>query len=149
MSVVAWDGKTLAADRMGVSADMRSQMSKIMVIGPPPEIIAWTGSHEQGLTLAAWYRAGADPESWPEFQKDHDNWTRLIVWRQGENPEIYEQLPVPQTVQDEFMAWGSGRDFAMGAMFAGASAADAVRAASAFNIYCGLGIDQWPKEDYE
>jgi ATP-dependent protease HslVU (ClpYQ) peptidase subunit len=48
---------------------------------------------------------------------------------------------VRQVVEDPFMAWGSGRDFALGAMAMGATAREAVAVACRFNVYCGNGID--------
>lgn len=37
--------------------------------------------------------------------------------------------------------FGSGRDFALGALAMGASAYEAVKAAITFDITCGIGVD--------
>lgn len=129
MSVIAWDGKTIAADTMQVCADMRSAASKLMRVHTLAgfDVIGWCGDNEQGLLLARWYQEGADPGKWPEFQKT-DSWTRLVVASRA-GLSFFEKLPVAQVVRDPYMAFGSGRDYAMGAMAMGATAAQAVECA--------------------
>lgn len=138
MSVVAWDGRYLAADMQATVAEMRVSISKIRRI-KSGEVVAWTGAHEHGLRLMQWYVDGADPLQWPEFQRG-EHWTRLIV-AGPDGVKHYEQEPVAQEVHNPFMAWGSGRDFAMGAMAAGANAEAAVCCANRFNIHCGCGVE--------
>ena len=140
MSVVAWDGKTIAADRQGTVAGMRHLARKICLLPVVNSVVAWTGTLDQGVALSAWFTAGADPRSWPEFQKDKEDWTRLIVATPN-RIYTYERLPVLQEIEDSFFAWGSGRDFAMGALAHGADAVTAVEIASAWDAGCGLGVD--------
>jgi hypothetical protein len=140
MSVVVWDGRTLAADRQATDGDIRTRCKKIRKL-PSGDLIGWVGSGEEGLALAEWYASGADPGCWPESQKG-DNWARLIVVHHGKVWE-YCQLPVKQHVKGKQAAWGSGASLALGAMGAGADAIQAVKIASKFNIYCGLGVDHY------
>lgn len=84
MTVVAWDGKSLAVDKQATCADMRMTTTKACRL-------------QQGDVVAL--------------------------------------------VFDRFMAWGSGRDFAMGAMEMGASAYRAVEVAIRHSTGCGYGID--------
>jgi len=137
VSVVAWDGKTLVADRMGSNNGLTFTMVKMQKF-PDGTVLAWCGIQEQGLLLAKWFREGADPEKWPAFQKK-DEWTSLLILKDGKLTE-YEQEPIAQEVLDPRMAWGHGRAFALGAMAAGASAVEAVTIASTFDIYCGNGV---------
>ena len=123
MTCIAWDGKTLAADRQGTSDSIAIPVTKIHRI-PSGAIIASAGSLERGLDLKRWYQEGSNPEKWPAYQKD-DDWNDLIVVDHGKIFH-YEKLPVPQPVESKFMAWGSGRDIAMGAMAMGADARKAV-----------------------
>ena len=143
MSVVAWDGKTLAADRQATNADMRVKVSKAMRL-QSGSIAAFTGDLEQGLILVRWYQDGACRDKWPAFQRSSD-WTRLIIADRYDQSSsvvlIYEKEPEPQTFDERFMAWGSGRDLAMGAMAMGADAKRAVEIASMYNVYCGGGVD--------
>ena len=144
MSIIVWDGITLAADRQGTSADMRFTEPKMSVMDGPEGLIvcAWTGTAAYGKALAHWYFAKRPNAEYPEFQKDAETWCRLIVARLG-GCLFYEQTPYPFVVHDEFAAWGSGRDFAIGAMAMGATARKAVEVASLFSVGCGCGIEAY------
>jgi ATP-dependent protease HslVU (ClpYQ) peptidase subunit len=65
----------------------------------------------------------------------------LIVVPPKGKPFYFEQLPFKQIIEEKFAAWGSGRDFALGALAKGADAIEAVRIASRFCTSCGMGID--------
>ncbi len=137
MSIIAWDGKILAADRQGVNHDLAVEAKKITNIDNA--IAAWTGDLAAGPILIDWYTSGAKQEDWPDFQKSED-WSRLIIATKN-MVTVYERIPYPIEIKEKFMAWGSGRDYAIGAMAAGASAADAVLIANKYCITCGLGFD--------
>ena len=140
MTCIAWDGRTLAADKQGTQCDMRITVTKITRL-TSGALVAWTGTIEQGIELARWYEDGADPGKWPSYQAT-DEWARLIVVEKGK-AYTYEKRPIPQLVEDPFQAWGSGRDFAMGAMGMGADARKAVEVASIFSTTCGGGVDSF------
>lgn len=144
MSVVVWDGKTLAADRQGTNGDMRLTEPKMAVqVSEFGDVVcAWTGISAYGKQLAQWYYNGAHKDDWPEFQKDKDNWCRLIV-ANSDGCIFYEVTPYPLVVHDPYMAWGAGRDFAMGALSMGADARKAVEVASKFSTVCGGGVDAY------
>jgi len=144
MSVVAWDGKTLAADRQGTHGDFPGEYPKSRKIQQGihyGHVVAWTGDLDRCEALARWYEEGANIEKLPQFQKSED-WCQLIVadsksvkWYQREGIYFYANTP--------FMAWGCGRDLAIGAMAHGASAEEAVKIAINHNIYCGFGVDKY------
>ncbi len=138
MSVVCWDGKTLAADKQITSSEMLKSGRKIYQTRAG-NIAAFTGSLEQGLVLIRWHEAGSDESKWPAFQRTAD-WTRLII-ANSMHCVTYDQEPIEQVIDGPFAAWGTGRDFAMGAMAMGANAAQAVEIASRYNVYCGCGVD--------
>lgn len=139
MSVVAWDGKTIAADKQATCAGLRFKTTKLRRL-ESGEVLAWTGDQDSGQIVAKWYSDGADPEKWPACQADKDVWARLIV-AHGGACRVFERQPVAMPIEDEFMAWGSGRDYAMGAMARGASAEEAVAVAMEFDTGCGMGVD--------
>lgn len=138
MSVVAWDGKTLAADKRLMQGDLGTIGSKITKLDSG-EILAWAGEAGGGLALVHWFVSGRRKEDWPDRQKT-DDWTRLIVVDKT-GVYSYEHEPLPQTVLAPFVAWGSGRDCALGAMAMGADAIVAVRVASQFIVSCGGGVE--------
>ena len=140
MSIVVWDGKTLAADRMSVCAGLGVTTSKMSVNGDT--VLAWTGDSDRGRALADWYWRGADKADWPLFQIDNEKWTRLIVASKS-GCRVYEQEPYALEVLDQFAAWGSGRDFAYGALEMGADAIKAVQVACKHSIECGMGSEAY------
>lgn len=146
MSVVVWDGKSLAADRQSTDCDMREESTKIRLIEAGPfkgEVVAWVGGEVDGSALADWYEQGAEPDKWPKAaQIDNESSSSLIVAGVAGCKHFQgTHAPIAVRVTSPFRAWGSGRDFAMGALAMGATAAEAVMVASRFCITCGVGID--------
>lgn len=133
MTIVAWDGESLSADQLACNQDLGWLTTKIFREGN--SVVAFTGGYEQGLSLLEWCRNGEQATLWPSHQST-DDWARLIVARPGQC-YFYEKLPVKQIVTTPFMAWGSGRDFALGALEVGADARRAVEAAIYHCITCG------------
>lgn len=139
MSVIAWDGYVLAADRQGTSNGLIARMPKIY--RHEDDIIAFCGDHEEGKILLDWYRNGGIKADWPQFQT-RDDYNNMVVLSKG---EIYEFQAHGRIllVPGKIAAWGEGRMLAMGAMLNGASAIDAVKIACEHNIYCGIGVDAY------
>lgn len=141
MSIVVWDGTSLVADRQATCADMKIECQKIHLLrGLTNTIVAFTGNIGEGLVLVDWVRNGQKKEEWPEFQKDNDRWCRLIIVIRN-LVVMYETEPMPIPQYGPFNAWGSGRDFAMGALAMGANAVEAVEITCRFSTTCGLGFD--------
>lgn len=138
MSVIAWDGKIIAADKQATNSSMRAKCTKAKRIGD--YVYAFAGDLECGLAMIDWHVNGANKEDWPKFQEDPDRWTRLVV-ADATGCVSYEMVPIAVPVESEFLAWGSGRDFAMGAMGMGATAKEAVEIANMFSTDCGFGVD--------
>jgi hypothetical protein len=138
VSIVAWDGKVLAADKQATNSGMKILSTKLWNL-TNGITLAVAGGLPSGLAMKEWFVAGADPAKWPASQGT-DDWARLIVF-DGVGLHTYEQICVPIRAMGDFEAWGSGRDFAMGAMAMGATAEKAVEIASSFSVDCGMGID--------
>lgn len=153
MSVIAWDGKIVAADKRGVCGDYHSINTKlfsfddIMPVNSPLAgtigYLGFVGNASHGMALISWFmNDNADPSKYPEFQKG-DEWTRLIhidVVKDKAIAWVYEATPYPVRVEDTFAAWGSGRDYALAAMYLGRTAIEAVELASRFDPNCGNGV---------
>jgi 20S proteasome alpha/beta subunit len=144
MTVIAWDGSTVAADKRAVCGNAASKTTKIWLM-PGGVVVATAGDAGFGSALVDWWSNGADPANWPAFQST-DDWAQLIIFEPGRPPYSYERQPTKQIVEDSFMAWGSGRDFALGAMAVGATARESVAVACQFDVYCGHGIDEFGVE---
>ena len=141
MSVVAWDGKNLAADKLMCGNDCTRTTTKIFRV--KDAVIAFTGDIACGLILLDWYKDGCKKEDYPAFQTDKEDWTRMII-ADKKGCRFYEKYPIAIEVEDPYSAWGSGRDFAMGALAMGATAGEAVKVASMFCLSCGGGTDNHP-----
>ena len=140
MTVVAWDGKTLAADRqMTDGCGMRRPVTKIVVLREPePLLVAMTGKQSVALELLAWLKAGAVPAEFPASAKDDDA-TLIAIDRDGV-VRNWTCGPFPAVLEVERCAWGSGRDYAEAAMYLGHDARRAVEVACVFQSDCGNGI---------
>lgn len=138
MSIVAYDGKSLAADRQMTRGNFKFEVRKIRRINS--YVLAWTGYMSSGLAMAHWFENGALRGDFPACQQNNELWARLIVVSKDE-VVYYEQTPHAIGVYAPYMAWGQGSDFAMGAMSHGATAKEAVEIACRFDTGCGFGVD--------
>lgn len=137
MSVVVWDGKTLAADRQATNGNLARTMRKIERHGDI--LLAFTGVQTSGQAIINWVLGGCNMDAFP---KDwvHENSTVLVINRNGTVMK-FEDAPFPIKCEGKFFAEGSGRDFALAAMHMGADAVKAVEVACVYDVYCGGGID--------
>jgi len=143
MTVVAWDGKTLAVDQQGTNNGYKFKIEKLHLI--PGGAATFTGEVDKGLVLLDWYVKGADPAKYPAFQAT-DAWSRLIVCLDTCDVLAFEQHPVSQDYSRlPFTAWGAGRDFAIGAMAQYADARRAVEIANEHSDSCGFGVSTWTR----
>ena len=138
MTVIAWDGKTLAVDRLAVAGGMMLEQTKLFDLGDG-EWAAITGQISKGLALVDWYKAGHIVKDWPECQKGDDYSVLVIASKDG--CKSFYDVPHSVPTQSEFEAWGSGAEYAMGAMAHGANAVEAVIATSEICNTCGLGFN--------
>lgn len=138
MTVIAWDGKALAADKMACACGYGYTVTKIHRLRDG-SIAAFSGDGDSAMALLAWLEAARNPATYPDAQKDND--TCALVIEAGGAVWCYGKTPYPQRIEDKFYAMGHGRDFALAAMHLGKSAKEAVEVACALDAYCGNGID--------
>lgn len=145
MTVIAWDGKTLAADKQATENGVLHQITKIRKVTKGKNkgwLIANAGVAATGALLMDWFEAGSDPKSYPyEYQKMDGFGAALIAISPQGVVHKFEHLPMPIIFEDEFYAAGSGKDMAIGAMAMGADAATAVQVVCTYETECGIGID--------
>lgn len=139
MTVIAWDGKTLAADKQCTNAGYPTKVVKIFRV--QGGIVGFAGNASHAHALLKWFEEGRDQNKWPKSQSDTAA-DAIFVDDTGK-AFLYDGLngPFAQPVYDKFAALGCGRDFALAAMFLGKGAFDAVQVACALDIHCGKGID--------
>lgn len=140
MTVIAWDGKTLAADRQTTMGDLKSHRTKLVPHPSRPGVcVAFCGDTDLGLAMIDWFLRGATKEDFPAFQRT-EKWVRLLVFGDG-LPKQYLQEPFPIRCEADYWAWGSGAELAIGAMAAGVDAVRAVEIANQHCATCGFGVD--------
>ncbi len=138
MTVIAWDGKTVAADRRSTESGTIRTVTKLYV--HEGAVLAYSGTAIAGQAMVKWYRGGCVPSEFPEIQKDKEDWCRFVVFRHGAQPMCYERALEPLVFEDPWFACGSGRDYATAALYLGKTATEAVSVACQFDSNCGNGI---------
>lgn len=136
MTVIAWDGKTLAADKRATSVGLARTVTKIQRDGDL--LLAMTGDWDVAVELREWFKAGAVPRDFPEKARE-DNASLIVIGRGG--VAVYSTGPFSMPIEQEKVAFGSGRDFAEAAMYLGCTAIEAVSVACHFQTDCGNGVD--------
>lgn len=136
MTIIAWDGKTLAADKRATGGTI-TVVTKIMR-GPQGQLIGASGSGSIARELMAWACNGEQPAAWPA-SADKDDASLIVVDRGG--VRVYYSRPFPMQPEGGRFAMGSGEPYAMTAMHLGCDARRAVQVASELIESCGNGVD--------
>lgn len=133
MTTIAWDGKTLAADRLLSCGNARYTVAKIRRLDDG-RLIGAAGTDGP----AAMEHVAGNMAALPEDLKKGE--TTVCVIHPGGRAEHWNGES-RYVVLDPFWAIGSGRDFATAAMHLGKTAAEAVEIAARFDNGTGLGVD--------
>lgn len=138
MTVVCWDGTTLAADKRMTYGGHFNTVTKIVRVG---RYIAGFSGAPQGIgAFVRWVEDGEDPAKFPVSTEDDRKLYVLAVRSDGAVLK-FENSPHPIQIEDRTAAAGSGRDYARAAMHLGCNAAEAVAVACRFDESCGNGVD--------
>lgn len=141
MTTVAWDGRSIAADRRMVGEGIASTTGKLFKLKNGC-ILSGAGYLDQVLEVAAWINGGCKEDKKPKFPEDlNEGSSLLLVDPKGR--AYYLTWPYLRRLQinEKFAAIGSGSHFAMGAMAAGADARQAVAIAARFDPNTGGGVN--------
>lgn len=136
MTIIAWDGKTLAADKQSTDSGLRRSVTKIRRT-PDGCLLGAAGNSNICEALRRWFEAGAKAEDFP----DKDKTSHLLVIHPDGKTDFYDGHWVPVTFESKRVAIGSGRDYAEAAMYLGKNAVEAVNVAIHFDSSCGNGMD--------
>lgn len=138
MTVIAWDGKTLAADRMMEMNGGKFPITKIRRL-PDGTLIGAAGDTPRAMQLVEWVEGGRITGQLPAPQGDM--YARVLHIGADGRAALYANNDQPIVVEQPFMAIGSGQDYANTAMYLGHSATRAVAIASELCSSVGMGID--------
>jgi 20S proteasome alpha/beta subunit len=139
MTIIAWDGQTLAADKRAVNNGFKG--------GTVTKIHRWkgglcgfAGDLDVGMQMVEWLRNGAVASDFPKQQAEKQACSFMVI---GADKRVfrYETTPILLHFENETHAMGSGRDYALAAMHLGLTARRAVEVAIALDSGCGNGID--------
>lgn len=137
MTIIAFDGKMLAADKQLTEGNTKQTVTKIWrtEIG----LMAICGDYLKALEIKSWILQVMPVELYPLYDEEHEGTEVLVV--NNNKIEVYGKSPYPKTIEDERFAMGSGKSFALAAMHLNCNAQQAVQTACDFDIYCGMGVD--------
>lgn len=139
MTVIAFDGKTVAADRLAVQGGgIGRSVTKIERFANC--VLAITGGWDIGAELREWFKAGAVPADFPAKARDGDA-TLIVFDPDAGHVRTFNSGPYDLPMLLSRCAFGSGRDYAEAAMHLGCNAVRAVEVASHFQTDCGMGVD--------
>lgn len=140
MTTIAWDGKTLAADRRAVRSNLPYTVIKLRRTKDGRFL---AGAGDIGVTIAMldWLSEPSETRAVRPACQDHESdWADILEVFPDARCFVHERRGAFE-VLDPFFAIGSGRDFAIAAMALGQNAVGAVELASRFDIGTGNGID--------
>lgn len=141
MTTVAWDGKTLAADRRVTYGSVPLVRRKVFrICGPDGRryLLGFSGQDYALALLLFWMR---HPHSPPPKILHDDHINALLVNERNQIFAMSNTALVWCPIRASFYGIGSGGDHAEGAMAAGATAREAVRIAMRFDVHSGGGVD--------
>lgn len=141
MTVIAWDGKSLVADKRASCNGYPATTTKI-VRAKGGELMGACGDTDMGLALKAWFDRGAIASTYPDNRRGDGGIkaTLMIISKDGA-VHLYCSEPYPIVLENKFHAIGSGSDFALAAMHLGYDARKAAEVACALDNDCGNGLD--------
>ena len=136
MTVIVWDGTTLATDV--AATDGAAQWETEKAWHWKEEILSGAGPLQTILQMRQWYVEGALHNKFPDAQLGNQGCHFIAVNIHG--LRRWEQGLIPIEHGRTACAFGEGRDFAYGALAMGASAEQAVEAANKHSPHCGMGV---------
>jgi hypothetical protein len=139
MTTIIWDGTHFAADRCAINGSQKSEVQKLHRLGSGG-FCAFSGDLGPGLMMLDWYQSPVGLTQYPECQKT-DNWARLVVVLKSGQVLVYENYPASMTFLDSFGAWGSGAQYALGALAGGCTVGQAMEIACRFDPSSGIAYD--------
>ena len=138
MTIIAWDGETLAADRQSTANGYAHTVTKIHRLDAD-RLVAFAGSLSRAVEVVEWLRRNGPASEFPAGTEDE--WITVLVIHRDGRVIRHENRGTGWQIHDRFTACGSGRDYALAAMHLGKSAEGAVAITCELSTECGKGID--------
>lgn len=139
MTVIAWDGNSLAADKLNWFAGSTTTITKIRKIRG--ELYGISGKTALAQSCWKWIESEMSDDSFPGLQNDGEKSCIIMHIDSNRKIWIYEHGKNPWHNESPYYAIGGGGELAVGAMAMKANAKQAVEVAIQHNSLCGKGID--------
>jgi ATP-dependent HslUV protease subunit HslV len=135
VTTIAYKDGVLAADTVMYQGG--TMMGNVIKIArrDDGDMAGAAGNANFNALFIAWFLAGenGEPPKATESERHHD---RGVIFRKAGGIDVFE-VNGSFRCEAEYFAFGSGMDYALGAMFAGAGAGTAVRAAVKHDPHSG------------
>lgn len=140
MTVIAFDGRTLAADKQAGDSYVKcGKTTKIRKVRG--HLVGCSGESAMAREFLHWFEAGADVATFPQVLREKEPVITVMVITPERKIHTYHNTPFPVEWDNAVHAIGSGREAALAVMTLGYDAEKAVQIASVVCNGCGNGID--------
>lgn len=140
MTVIAWDGRILAADKRSTHYNWGRTVTKIFRLMNNQGLVGFSGDAAHAMELLNWFNTGMDKATYPSRTGDNSAGT-VHITPEGKIHVYNGTNAYHEVIEQKTFASGCGRDFALAAMHCGQNAVDAVVTTCHFDINCGNGVD--------
>lgn len=140
MTIIAFDGKMIAADRRIVSGNVISTAKKIFQCADG--VIGYAGTAVYAIEFIDWFMNSRIAESFPAFLSGKEMEYDILFVDNKKQVRYYNGTPYPIKSLDKRAAIGNGAEAGMMAMMLGLSAEKAVIEVSKLIPSCGSGVDK-------
>lgn len=134
MSIIVWDGYDIASDMAFSDGQVLAKLEKLWKLNDL--VIGGVGPVHDVMSMKQWVIDGRNVSDFPKVSQT----STFVVVSAQTGLLRYTDKPVAIAHGFNACAFGSGRDFAYGALHMGANAEGAVRAAAKYSPDCGAGI---------
>lgn len=135
MTTIAYRDGVLAADTAMCQGGVMMGNTIKIVRREDGDMAGSAGDASYNFAFAAWFLAGEIGPA-PKAEQDDQSFDRGVIFRKSGIMDVFEPRGQFQATAPYF-AFGSGKESALGAMFAGADAITAVQAALKFDPHTG------------
>ena len=153
MTIIVWDGETLATDRQANDGYEKWESEKAWYVTHKNKVhmVSGYGVLKDIIALREWFRKGADEDCFPLTSGSNSVSlsAQLIVVNATEGLKVYQGVPHPIVRGFTPCAFGNGKDFALGALSMGARSVEAVSIANEHSLYCGKGVTELSLKDMQ
>ena len=140
MTVVVWDGKTLATDGQANDGYMKWEAEKAWYVGTD-YIVSGVGTLGSILKMRDCFKSHGDLS---KLEIQPNSAELIVVSSKGLTVWSSNGTSVELSAP---MAFGEGREYALGAMAMGAKASEAVQIANEYSLHCGKGVSCYTLQD--